>query len=67
MCDTSRRPSLGFMQVVQSWDANTLLPIIQAHIHSGTMFYSDSWWAYSNIQNLVVLFNITQSIILYTL
>ena len=52
MCDTSRRPSLGFMQVVQSRDANTLLPIIQAHIHPGTVIYSDSWRAYSNVQSL---------------
>ena len=54
MCDISHRPSLGFMQVVQSRDANTLLPMIQAHIHLGTMIYSDCWRAYSNVQNFVV-------------
>ena len=35
MCDTSRQPSLGYMEIVQSRDAATLLPIITAHIQPG--------------------------------
>ena len=66
MCDTSRRPSLGFMQVVQSRDANTLLPIIQAHIHPGTVIYSDSWRAYSNVQSLAGVVQHHTVITLYT-
>ena len=52
MCDTSQQPALGYMEMVNARDAATLLPIIQAHVHPGTIVWSDSWAAYKNINLL---------------
>ena len=52
MVDTSEEPGLGYMEVVPSRDANTLLPIIQAHTAPGTTIHSDQWRAYSNVITL---------------
>ena len=35
MCDTSTTPATGYMEIVQTRDAATLLPIIRDHVHPG--------------------------------
>ena len=47
-----RKPGLGYMEIVPPRDANTLLPIIQAHTAPGTTIHSDQWRAYSNVITL---------------
>ena len=37
LVDISHKPALGYMEMVSRRDANTLLPIIQAHVLPGTM------------------------------
>ena len=43
LVDTSCSPSLGHMELLPRQDAQTSLPIIQAHTHPGTIIYSDQW------------------------
>jgi hypothetical protein len=52
MVDTSVSPALGVMELVAQRDAITLLPIIQRHVHPGTIVWSDIWAAYNNVQDL---------------
>ena len=49
LVDTSTTPSL---EIVQCRDAQTLLPIINAHTAPGSVIHSDMWRAYSRVQNL---------------
>ena len=49
MVDTSHSPAL---EIVARRDATTLLPIIQAHVASGTIVHSDEWRAYRRIPSL---------------
>ena len=51
MVDTSHSPALGFVEVVQTRDAATLLPIIRQHIAPGSTVHSDEWRAYNCIQS----------------
>ena len=51
MVDRSQTPALGYMKIVPSRMADTLLPIIQAHIHPGTLIHSDQWSAYQQGQS----------------
>ena len=41
ICDTSRTRARGVMRIVPDRSAVTLLPIIQQHVRSGTIVYSD--------------------------
>ena len=52
MVDASYAPGLGYMEVVQTRDAHTLLPIIRAHTAPGTIIHSDQWRAYNNVSSL---------------
>ena len=52
MVDTSHQPALGYMELVANRDAQTLLPIIQAHAATGTIIHSDQWAAYRQVQQL---------------
>ena len=55
MVDTSQSPALGVMVTVPDRSAQTLLPIMQRHLRSGTKVYSDSWAAYRDVQQLSVV------------
>ena len=48
--DTSVRPALGYMEMVNSRDAATLLPIINQHVNHGSSIHSDQWRAYASLQ-----------------
>ena len=52
LVDTSHTPSLGHIKVVPHRDANTLLPLITAHVTSSTIIHSDEWAAYNQVQRL---------------
>ena len=52
MVDVSQEPALGYMEIVQQRYAATLLPIIQAHTHPGTIIHSDEWAAYNSVNTL---------------
>ena len=54
MVDTSQSPALVVMVTVPDRSAQTLLPIMQRHLRSGTKVpvYSDSWAAYRDVQQL---------------
>ena len=52
MVDTSHTPALGYMEMVHSRNAATLLRIIQSHVAPGTTIHSDQWRAYSQVAQL---------------
>ena len=52
LVDTSHEPALGYMEIVDTRDAATSLPIIQRHIAPGTIIHSDQWRAYQRVIGL---------------
>lgn len=52
LVDTSHTPAVGYMEMVQTRDAATLLGIIQGHVAPGTVIHSDQWRAYSQVASL---------------
>jgi len=57
LVNTSHEPALGYMELVQSRDASTFLPIIQAHVHQNTTIFLDEWSAYRCVQQLPNVLN----------
>ena len=55
MVDTSHIPAFVYMEIVISRDATTLFPIIQAHIHPGTILWSDKWAAFNRVSRVPVV------------
>ena len=55
MADCTSNPTVGFMQIVDRRNAETLLPIIQRHILPGSIVYSDQWAAYNRVGNIAGL------------
>ena len=52
LVDTSHTPAIGYMEVVTTRNAATLLPIIQTHVAPGTIVHSDEWSAYRRVSHL---------------
>ena len=48
--DTRYQPAVGYMEIVEKRDAETLLPIIQAVVDRKSIIHSDEWKAYSSLQ-----------------
>ena len=57
MVDTSQQPALGYMEVVPTRDAATLLPIMWQHVADGSIVWSDMWTTYNGIQLLPIVSN----------
>ena len=49
IADTSYKPAITYMEVVQKHDADTLLPIIERIARPGSIIHSDQWRAYHSI------------------
>ena len=56
MVDTSKRPALGYMEVVQQKTAATLLPVINSHVAPGTVVQTDEWRSYRRVSSLPCIF-----------
>ena len=48
--DTSFKPSVDFMEIVENRGAEILLPIIQSVVRPGSIVHSDEWRSYRQIQ-----------------
>ncbi len=44
--------ALGYMEIVPNRTRVALLPIIQRHVHPGTIIWSDEWAGYRNVASL---------------
>lgn len=49
MTDRSASPEIGHMEIVDTQDAERLMPIIQRHVRPGSVVYSKRWKSYTNI------------------
>ena len=49
LVDTSHIPAVGYMEVVTTQNAATLLPILQANVAQGTIVHSDEWRTYRRV------------------
>lgn len=49
MVDITNRPKVGYMEVVERRNAETLIPIINERVLPGTTIHTDEWRAYHNI------------------
>ena len=49
LADTSVKPCVGYMEIVESRSAENLLPIIKRVARPGSVIHSDQWRAYTNI------------------
>ena len=52
LVDTSKKPAVGYMEIVERRNAETLLPIISNVVRKGSIIHSDEWRACRNIQGL---------------
>jgi len=52
MVNVSHSPALGYMQVISILNAAIVFPIIEQHVHPGTVVHSDEWAAYHQVQQL---------------
>ncbi len=50
LVDASAKPCIGYMEIVDKRNADTLLPIIQKIVKTGSVIHSDEWKTYKRIQ-----------------
>lgn len=55
LADTSTKPAITYLEVVDKRNAETLLPIISKAVKAGTIIHSDQWKAYQNINTQLQL------------
>jgi len=49
MVDTSKNPAIGYIQLIERRNAESLIPIIARTVRSGSIIHSDEWKAYNAI------------------
>ena len=52
IADTSFKPAIGFMEIVENRNSETLLPIIQSVARPGSIIHTDEWRSYRGIQRM---------------